>query len=113
MFARSFGRLIHSLRFACALRLRTPLRSFVRSLACSLTHSGAHVKEAYVYELNALISYIFSPLCHGAMVRLKGVTVMLSVAQRPREWMNLAPHESSCWWFSPRSSLRRDGNVCG
>jgi len=58
---RSHHSLIRLLRtahsFACSA-----LRSFVRSLA----HSGAHGKEVYVYELNASISYSFSPLCINA-----------------------------------------------
>ena len=63
VLGHSLAPLTHSLAPHCSLRSRAPLRSFVRSLARSLTHSGAHGKETYVFELNALISYCFNPLC--------------------------------------------------
>ena len=55
---RSLIRLLRSVRFARELRCA---HSFPRSL----THSEAHGKEIYAYELNASISYIFNPLCSG------------------------------------------------
>jgi len=63
---RSFARTAHS--FACSALLATLVRfaALIRSLARSLTHSGAHGKE--VYELNVSISYSFNPLC-GAPFR--------------------------------------------
>ena len=39
-------------------------RSLVRSHR-SLTHSGAHGKDVFVYELNASISYNMKPLCRA------------------------------------------------
>ena len=58
-FARSPTPLTRSLAPHCSLRLRAPLRSLARSLI----HFGAHGKDVFVYELNASISYSFSPLC--------------------------------------------------
>ena len=52
---RSLICLLRTSRFA---RSRTPLRSFV----CSLAHSGAYGKR-HVYELNASISHAFGPQC--------------------------------------------------
>ena len=52
----SLHSLIHFLRTA---RFARALRSLVRSLA----HSGARGKVIFVYELNASVSYNFSPLC--------------------------------------------------
>merc|ERR1712002_165326 len=62
---RSFARTAHS--FACSALLASLARSaaLIRSLARSLTHSGAHGKVVHVYELNASISYSFSPLWVG------------------------------------------------
>ena len=37
--------------------------ALICSLARSLAHSGAHGTVAYVYEMNALISYHFGPIC--------------------------------------------------
>jgi len=60
---RLFARTAHS--FACSALLTLLARSaaLIRSLARSLTHSGAHGLVINVYELNASISYSFSPLC--------------------------------------------------
>ena len=52
---RSLIRLHRTARFARALRC-------AHSLAHSLAHSGSHGKVVFVYELNASISYCFSPL---------------------------------------------------
>ena len=49
------------------LRLHGPLRSIVRS-HCSLTRSGAHGKEIFVYGMNAWIFYSFYPLCNDINV---------------------------------------------
>ena len=59
----SFARTAHS--FACSALLASLARSaaLIRSLARSLTHSGAHGEEVFVYELNASISYHLRPLC--------------------------------------------------
>ena len=53
---RSLVRLLRTARFARALRC-------AHSFARSLTHSGAHGKEVFVYEMNASISYHLKPLC--------------------------------------------------
>ena len=55
------GVLGHSLRHW----LIPSLRSRAHSLACSLTHSGVHGKEVFIYELSASISYSFIPLYSG------------------------------------------------
>ena len=54
--ARSFARTAHS--FACSALLASLARStaLIPSLARSLTRSGAHGNEIYIYELNASIS---------------------------------------------------------
>ena len=59
--ARSLARAAHT--FACSALLASLARSaaLIRSLARSLTHSGAHGKEVHVYELNASISCNFGP----------------------------------------------------
>ena len=62
-FTRSLALLTHWLAPHCSLRSRAPLRSFVRSLARSLTHSRARGKEMFFYEMNASISYRFNPSC--------------------------------------------------
>ena len=51
----SLIRLLRTARFACSHRC-------AHWFARSLTHSGAHWKEIYVYEMNASISYRFNPL---------------------------------------------------
>ena len=43
----------------CSLHSHVPLRSFVHSL----THSRAHGKVIYVYEMTPSISYHLNPLC--------------------------------------------------
>ena len=63
--ARSLALHTHSPSPHCSLRSLAPLRSFVRSLARSLPHSGVHGKEIYIDELNASISYSFNPPCGG------------------------------------------------
>ena len=57
----SFACIAHS--FPCS----TLLAALIRLLARSLTHSRAHGKEVFVFELNASISYNFSPLCVGGL----------------------------------------------
>ena len=56
---RSLIRLLRTARFARALR---SAHSFARSLTHSLWSSW---ESGFVYEMNALISYSFNPLCHG------------------------------------------------
>ena len=64
-FACSLPPLTHSLAPHCLLCSRARLPSFV----CSppLAYSGAHGKEVFVDEWNALISCSFSPLWHGVV----------------------------------------------
>ena len=59
-FARSLIRLLHTARFARALR----------SFARFLSRSRVHGKKVYVCEINASISYSFSPLCSAPMKKL-------------------------------------------
>ena len=66
----------HSLAHSLVRSHRSLIRLFrtarsaalIRSLARSLTRSGAHGKEVFVYELNASISYNLGPLCDDAIV---------------------------------------------
>ena len=60
-FPHSMAPLTHMLEAHYLLYSRPPLRSFIRSLARSLTHSGAHGIEIHVCELSASISCIYNP----------------------------------------------------
>ena len=75
--------LLSLIRSHCLLTclLRTArFAALIRSLARSLAHSGAHGKVIFAYEVNASISYSFSPLCISciSILRLSRYSILLS-----------------------------------
>ena len=59
---RSHGRTAHSFAYSALLAPLARSAALIRSLARSLTYSGVHEKEFFVYEPNASITYDFNPV---------------------------------------------------
>ena len=89
----SANSLISLARSARALCSCAPLHSSVHLLACPFTHSRAHGKEVFVYELNASISCSFNPLwaARQCVYVCVSVCVCVSVRMCMRVCMHVSP----------------------
>ena len=126
---RSLAPLTHSLAPQCSLRSRSA--ALIPSFARSLTHSGAHGKGVFAFELNASISKGFNPLCglwtrardFYLRVRRRGLALRARVsararAQLPRRVTSISerereksqPHNSIEAW-APRVSINNSNII--
>ena len=63
-FARLLAPLTHLLALHAALARSAAL---IHALACSLAQAAAHLKQIFLYGMNASILHLFKPLCPEAM----------------------------------------------